>query len=157
MKKLLLILLSTISLFAYAQEAEKSEAPKAEVKEEQSQKAELKPEEVAVKFFEDIFAGKADAVINYVHIPELEKASEQEKQMLTMFMGQMFAALKEEMQKQGEEVVGFKTNGVVYNADKTEAEVQLVAQRKTKDGKTKEDSQPMKLKKINGEWKIIME
>ena len=137
MKKLLLILLSTFAFSVYA--------------------AESTPEEVSVKFFEDIFAGKADAVINYVHIPELEKASEQEKQMLTMFMGQMFAALKEEMQKQGEEVVGFKANGVVYTAaDKTEAEVQLVAQRKTKDGKTKEDSQPMTLKKINGEWKSIM-
>ena len=157
MKKTLLILLSTISLFAYAQEAEKSEAPKAEVKAEQSQKAELKPEEVAVKFFEDIFAGKTDTVLNYLYEPKLEQASEQEKTMMAMFMGQLFVAIKEEMQKQGEEVVGFKSNGVVYNADKTAAEVQVVAQRKTKEGKVEEDSQPMKLKKINGEWKIIME
>lgn len=156
MKKLLIILLSTISLLTYAQEQGKEAEPKAEVKQE-VKKNNLSPEQVAENFYKEIFFGNSDNIYQYLDDRELKKASEEEQKLLKMFLNQLFVAMKEEMKKHGDEAQGFKSNGAVYNADKNKAEVQITMTIKNKEGKIEEKSTPVKLEKIEGEWRIVMQ
>lgn len=106
------------------------------------------PAEAAETFVKEMLEGDAGKAVSLIYIPPQQR-NEMSDAMTQQMLTTMFSTIQAEVKKQGG-VGKIKIGEVVYNNDKTQADVQLTIERK--DGKT--DTQTLKTIKDDGNWKI---
>lgn len=113
-----------------------------------------KPAEVAETFFKEMFQGDASKAVALVDTSG-NHLSEKEQQQANMFIAMMAAGMKAQIEKAGG-IKSIEARKVEYNKDKTTATVPLtITLNKAIDGKAA-DTNNVHLKKVNGEWKIVV-
>lgn len=110
------------------------------------------PEKVAETFFKEMLEGDSSKAVNLIYLPpEMQQQGVKEEDVKGK-LGMMFAAIREEVAKQGG-IDSIKADGVQYtNADKTEATVDITIKPKNGDGET----ETIPLIKTDKGWKLNM-
>ncbi|SUO97225.1 DUF4878 domain-containing protein [Suttonella ornithocola] len=113
-----------------------------------------KPAEIAEIFFKEMFQGDASKAVALVDTSG-NYLSEKEQQQANMFIAMMAAGMKTQIEKAGG-IKSIEAGKVEYNQDKTTATVPLtITLNKAIDGKNS-DTNNIHLKKVNGDWKIVI-
>lgn len=110
------------------------------------------PEKVAETFFKEMLEGDSGKAVDLIYLPpEMQQQGVKEEDVKGK-LGMMFAAIREEVAKQGG-IDSIKADGVQYtNADKTEATVDITIKPKNGDGET----ETIPLIKTDKGWKLNM-
>ncbi len=119
------------------------------------------PANVAQTFFTEMLEGDAHKAVELIDVGDIDQGlsqitgQEMSVEDTEKKLTEMFTEMKKEVEKVGG-VDAIKVGEVTYNNDKTEATVPVTLSFKKEMNGKKSDTQDVKLKKVDGMWKVLL-